>query len=341
MSRDPKDIGGDPADDGGSQPSALEGRGLSDADEARRLAAEALAALEGDERPAGDAGGEPASHIAPATAEVGERLTPEPDPAAAEATPDARSHSAWPETAPVDHGPEHEPAHISPVAATPIGAPAADASSVDLVASDASPHIPASDQMDQPEMDAERADGRREGQEAHALGQAPGAPPADPHDALTEAERASAAEAARLAAEEAERAAFVEENTLGSLLFGARASLGKHDLKVIAQEIRIQAKYLDAIERLEVENLPGEAYWPGYVKTYAAHLQEALPLTPEEALVKFRRELAVKEGRDPDAAAAAGPNGAEAVEARAAAALSERVAPRISRPASADPAGRN
>ena len=145
--------------------------------------------------------------------------------------------------------------------------------------------------------------------------------------AKREAEERAAAEAAAVAQEQAERKAFIEENTLGSLLYGARATLGKSDLKAVERAIRIKARYLLAIEQLDAENLPSEAYLPGYVKTYAAYLSEALPLTPEEALSKFRREMAEKLGLDPDTAAEAPEPGPSPVK------VSEKVAPRISRDA--------
>lgn len=150
-----------------------------------------------------------------------------------------------------------------------------------------------------------------------------------------EAEERAAA-AARAAAEErarelAERDAFIEENNLGSLLRGARATLGKHDIKAVERELRIKARYLKAIEALDLDNLPSEAYLPGYVRTYATYLREALPMSPEEALAKFRQELAEKRGV-PLVAESEKPS-AEDEARRAAARLSEKVAPRISRKA--------
>lgn len=166
-----------------------------------------------------------------------------------------------------------------------------------------------------------------EGEGEGAQDSAPQQPaPEDPEQAAAEAAAQQAAEAE--AREREERAAFIEENSLGSLLRGARATLGMHDLKEVERKIRIKAKFLHAIEALEVDDLPSEAYLPGYVRTYAAHLRSALEMTPEQALAKFRRELAAKTGK-------------ELVEkpadndetARATASLKAKIAPRISRDA--------
>lgn len=145
-----------------------------------------------------------------------------------------------------------------------------------------------------------------------------------------EEEAAAAAEAAQRAEaearEKAERDAFVAENSLGSLLFGARATAGKHDLKQVERDIRIKARYLDAIERVDPENLPADAYLAGYVRAYAAYLRDTLPLTPDEALIKFRRELAAKLGRDASDVAAD-----RAVPEQAPTRVSAKVAPTIAR----------
>lgn len=157
------------------------------------------------------------------------------------------------------------------------------------------------------------------------------APPAAA-PAVAEGDAPDAEEAARradeaAAKEAAERAAFIEENSLGSLLFGARATAGKPDLKEVERDLKIKARYLKAIEEVDPDNLPSEAYLSGYVKTYAAYLKDALFMTPDEALAKFRRELAVKLGRDPDAEPE--PEKTIAAPAR----VSSKVAPTIARKA--------
>lgn len=110
----------------------------------------------------------------------------------------------------------------------------------------------------------------------------------EPNDAA-EADDEEAVE--RTEEEAAERAAFIEENSIGSLLIGARATAGKHDLKAVERDLRIKARYLQAIEALDVAALPKEAYLAGYVRSYARYLKDYLPLTPEEAFNKFRQEL--------------------------------------------------
>lgn len=88
--------------------------------------------------------------------------------------------------------------------------------------------------------------------------------------------------------------AFIESNSIGALLIGARVTKGFHDLKSVEREIRIKARYLEAIEAIDPEGLPREAYVPGYVKTYARFLHSELLIGPEEAYEKFRKELNVK-----------------------------------------------
>lgn len=105
----------------------------------------------------------------------------------------------------------------------------------------------------------------------------------------------------------AERAAFVSENSLGALLYGARASLGLRDLSALEAELKIKARVLSAIEAVDVERLPGDAYLSGYVRTYAARLSGALPLSPDAAWAKFQAERAAKLGLDAPSPAAAGP----------------------------------
>lgn len=105
------------------------------------------------------------------------------------------------------------------------------------------------------------------------------------------------AKAARDVKEREERAAFVRDNALGPLLVGARATAGKHDLKQVERDLRIKARYLDAIEKLDADNLPAEAYLYGYVRAYAAYLQPHLVLTVDEAWNKFKSELEAKTGQ--------------------------------------------
>ncbi|MEL6977709.1 MAG: RodZ domain-containing protein [Pseudomonadota bacterium] len=150
--------------------------------------------------------------------------------------------------------------------------------------------------------------------------------PAD--EAQSAAERARAEEERR-ARDEAERAAFVAQNNLGSLLFGARATMGMHDLKDVERVLRIKAHYLKAIEEVDPETLPAPAYLNGYVKSYVMYLRKMLPLSPEEAIEKFHAELAQKRGDAPSGAREA--SSQPAAEATPPLRVSEKIAPRIAR----------
>jgi len=55
----------------------------------------------------------------------------------------------------------------------------------------------------------------------------------------------------------------------------------------VAAELRIRESYLDAIERGELEALPGPAYQLGFVRAYA----RILGLDGDEILRRFRAEV--------------------------------------------------
>lgn len=98
----------------------------------------------------------------------------------------------------------------------------------------------------------------------------------------------------RAAEDAAARAEFISENSMGSLFIGARMTAGKMDLKGVERDLRIKARYLEAIEALDLAALPKDAYLAGYVRSYARYLKEYLPLSPEDAYQKFRAELDAK-----------------------------------------------
>jgi cytoskeleton protein RodZ len=58
---------------------------------------------------------------------------------------------------------------------------------------------------------------------------------------------------------------------LGSSLASARLARGL-DLRDIERDTRIRARYLAALEEEHFDELPGEAYAAGFLRTYAAYL---------------------------------------------------------------------
>ncbi|MCI4662069.1 MAG: helix-turn-helix domain-containing protein [Neomegalonema sp.] len=89
---------------------------------------------------------------------------------------------------------------------------------------------------------------------------------------------------------------FLRDEPIGNLFRGARASMGGLSLEDIEAAIRIKARYLKAIEDVDPGALPGPAYLPGYVRSYAHYMAANLELTPEQVLAKFGRELSAKTG---------------------------------------------
>lgn len=122
----------------------------------------------------------------------------------------------------------------------------------------------------------------------------PSREPAEP----TPEERAAMAAAER---EEAVSRDFAHENGFGPIIVGARFTAGLMTPEAVEAELRIKARYIRAIEALDLDELPDGAYLPGYVRAYLRHLAPHLPITPDEGFELFRRELAYARGEDPDA----------------------------------------
>jgi cytoskeleton protein RodZ len=90
--------------------------------------------------------------------------------------------------------------------------------------------------------------------------------------------------------------------SVGDVLRGERATQGKSLLDV-ERDLRIKAAYLDAIENAELASLPNPAFVPGYVRSYARHLN----LDPDEIYDRLREEGGFRGANQP---ARAGLNGA-------------------------------
>jgi len=73
---------------------------------------------------------------------------------------------------------------------------------------------------------------------------------------------------------------------MGAKLGAARISAGL-SLKDAAQKINLQYRYLDAIERLDKDVLPGLGYALGYVRTYARFLG----LNEQDAIAQFKADM--------------------------------------------------
>lgn len=72
---------------------------------------------------------------------------------------------------------------------------------------------------------------------------------------------------------------------IGDELRGARYSLNK-SIEQVQHELKLRAGHVDAIERGDLNALPGPAYMAGYVRSYARYLG----LDPEEVWTRFRIE---------------------------------------------------
>jgi transcriptional regulator with XRE-family HTH domain len=72
---------------------------------------------------------------------------------------------------------------------------------------------------------------------------------------------------------------------IGEALRQAREHLDL-DLEDIAQATHVRAAYIDALERLDLDQLPARAFAAGYVKAYA----RALGLDPAAVVERFKRE---------------------------------------------------
>ncbi len=77
---------------------------------------------------------------------------------------------------------------------------------------------------------------------------------------------------------------------VGSLLRASRTRIGE-DLREVSEILRIRYLYLEAIEACRYEDLPGETYAVGFIRSYAEHLG----LDGEEVVRRFRAEQAGSE----------------------------------------------
>lgn len=82
--------------------------------------------------------------------------------------------------------------------------------------------------------------------------------------------------------------AFEPEPTpsLGELLLAARERKGV-DLATAEADTRIRARFLDALERGEFEELPGHVYTKGFLRNYATYLG----LDPDAMVVRWKEEI--------------------------------------------------
>src|SRR5581483_8989037 len=74
--------------------------------------------------------------------------------------------------------------------------------------------------------------------------------------------------------------------TLGSMLRRARLAQGR-DLADVAEQIKVHARYLEALEADDLDSLPGGFFYKSFVRQYAAALgidglrvEKALAQTP-------------------------------------------------------------
>lgn len=77
---------------------------------------------------------------------------------------------------------------------------------------------------------------------------------------------------------------------VGALLRASRTRVGE-DLRDVSEILRIRYLYLEAIEACRYEDLPGETYAVGFIRSYAEHLG----LDGEEVVRRFRAEQAGSE----------------------------------------------
>ena len=75
----------------------------------------------------------------------------------------------------------------------------------------------------------------------------------------------------------------VDAAELGAMMREMRENLG-HDLKDVAEDLRIRLVYLEAIEGGKLSLLPGTAYVSGFIRSYS----EFLGLDGEEIVRRFR-----------------------------------------------------
>jgi cytoskeleton protein RodZ len=82
-----------------------------------------------------------------------------------------------------------------------------------------------------------------------------------------------------------DRSSVIASTDIGTLLCATRMRMGK-DLQLIAEILHIRYTYLVAIEDGRYEDLPGQAYAVGFVRSYADHLG----LDGSEVVRRFKEE---------------------------------------------------
>jgi cytoskeleton protein RodZ len=78
----------------------------------------------------------------------------------------------------------------------------------------------------------------------------------------------------------------IEAQTVGELLRNTRIKQGK-ELREVAEVLCIRSSYLDAIENMDIKNIPPAPYGTGFIRSYA----ELLGLNSERILSSYRQSL--------------------------------------------------
>lgn len=74
--------------------------------------------------------------------------------------------------------------------------------------------------------------------------------------------------------------------TLGEILHQKRCSIGK-TIDEISSQLRIQSKFLEALEKNDYGALPGQAFTIGFLKSYALYLN----LNPDELIERLKQDF--------------------------------------------------
>jgi len=88
---------------------------------------------------------------------------------------------------------------------------------------------------------------------------------------------------------QAEASAQQQQASVGSLLRASRERLGI-DIKVLADTLRIRLSYVEAIDNGRYDELPGNAYAVGFIRSYA----DQVGLDGDEMSTRFKIEIGVK-----------------------------------------------
>lgn len=78
--------------------------------------------------------------------------------------------------------------------------------------------------------------------------------------------------------------------TLGEILHQKRCSMGKN-IDEISRQLRIQQKFLEALENNDYATLPGQAFTIGFLKSYALYLN----LNPDELIERLKENFVPEE----------------------------------------------